>query len=397
MEKYFISIKKLKFFVFMMAVALITAIGVTGCSDEENTSVDSVDRIVAVTGIELSNAQVELMARTKYQLTYTLSPSNATDRDVIWTSSNTAIATVVYGEITGVSAGTATITATTEDGGKTATCTVTVIPYIANAVTGVSLDALDPLPTAKKVKLVAKIAPANADSQNVTWASSNPDVATINAAGVLEALKPGTATITVTTEEGGFTASCGVTVTADFLIADFDMYEVGTAWKILSLNGDNPLNKADVVVDPAKESGNVLRIYGENMTNPTYGPIGVQLIPEFQVTLPTGKKLGDYSSLYLDMRFISGVDNGGTEAGGAGWYGGGMTLRFNDAAYGFANANTLGLATNPAFAVNIWARGIKMEFPADMTAEIKALTTFTLRVGTQSGATYYYMDNVILK
>ena len=81
---------------------------------------------VAVTGVDIpSTATVETGSTT--QLTATISPSNATNQNVTWSSSNTSVATVASdGTVTGVSAGTAVITATTADGGYTDTCTVTV-------------------------------------------------------------------------------------------------------------------------------------------------------------------------------------------------------------------------------------------------------------------------------
>ena len=85
---------------------------------------------VAVTGVDIPNtASVEVGSTT--QLTATISPSNATNQNVSWSSGNTSVATVASdGTITGVSAGTAVITVTTEDGSYTDTCTVTVAAAI---------------------------------------------------------------------------------------------------------------------------------------------------------------------------------------------------------------------------------------------------------------------------
>jgi len=82
---------------------------------------------VAVTGVTVSPTTLTLSQGKTATLTATVSPSTATDKTVTWTSSNTGVATVSSdGVVTGVKAGTATITATTNDGGKTATCAVTV-------------------------------------------------------------------------------------------------------------------------------------------------------------------------------------------------------------------------------------------------------------------------------
>jgi len=81
---------------------------------------------VAVTGVSLSKTTLELEKGKSGTLTATVQPSNATDKSVTWKSSNAAVATVSNDTVTAVGAGTAAITATTADGGYTATCTVTV-------------------------------------------------------------------------------------------------------------------------------------------------------------------------------------------------------------------------------------------------------------------------------
>ena len=118
------------------------------------------------------------------------------------------------GKVTGVKAGEATITVTTDDGGKTATCKVTVSNKEVN-VTGVTLNkATLTLIEGASETLTATVAPADATNQKVTWKSSNAAVATVDAAGKVTAVKAGEATITVTTEDGGKTATCKVTVNA---------------------------------------------------------------------------------------------------------------------------------------------------------------------------------------
>jgi uncharacterized protein YjdB len=82
---------------------------------------------VSVTGVSVSPTSFTVAVNGTQLVTSTLTPSNATNKNVTWTSSNTAIATVSStGVVTGVASGTATITATTQDGGKTATATATV-------------------------------------------------------------------------------------------------------------------------------------------------------------------------------------------------------------------------------------------------------------------------------
>lgn len=81
--------------------------------------------VVPATGVTLSGTTSVKVGNTT-TLTATVAPDNATNKNVTWTSSDTSVATVADGVVTGVAAGTATITVTTEDGGFTADCTVTV-------------------------------------------------------------------------------------------------------------------------------------------------------------------------------------------------------------------------------------------------------------------------------
>ena len=84
------------------------------------------DEAVAVTGVTLNKSSMELQVGQSETLTATIAPENATNKTVTWTSSDPSVATVANGTVTAVKAGTATITVTTVDGGKTESCKVTV-------------------------------------------------------------------------------------------------------------------------------------------------------------------------------------------------------------------------------------------------------------------------------
>ena len=92
-------------------------------------------KAVAVTGVELNKTSTSIEVGATETLTATVAPADATNKSVTWSSSNETIATVDGGIVTGVAAGTATITVTTEDGSFTATCTVTVVAAQAPIVT----------------------------------------------------------------------------------------------------------------------------------------------------------------------------------------------------------------------------------------------------------------------
>ena len=168
--------------------------------------------IVHVTGITLNRTTMTLEKGKYSTLVATLSPEDATNTNVLWKSSNTSVATVnVYGRVTAVETGTATITATTVDGGFTATCEVTV----AIPVTGISLNKTETRLTVGDTEILsATIVPNNATNKNITWSSSNTSVATVNSNGKVTAIAAGSALITAKSVDGGYSATCRVTVVA---------------------------------------------------------------------------------------------------------------------------------------------------------------------------------------
>ena len=140
----------------------------------------------------------------------TVSPTDADNPGVVWTSSNSLVATVSNGIVTAIGAGTATITATAADGsGKSASCVVTVSKVVVESVT-LSKSTLT-LNVGGSSVLTATIEPSNAEDKNLVWTSSNSLVATVQN-GAVTAVGPGTATIMVSTADGSETATCTVTV-----------------------------------------------------------------------------------------------------------------------------------------------------------------------------------------
>ena len=193
------------------AVAVGTAT-ITAKSNNGKTAtctVTVVNPTVEVTGISLNKTSTTITKGNTETLTATISPSNATNKTVTWTTSNSSVATVSNGKVTAVAAGTATITAKSNNS-KTATCTVTVVnPTVA--VTGITLNKTSTTITKGNTEtLTATISPSNATNKTVTWTTSNSSVATV-AGGKITAVAAGTATITANSNNGK-TATCTVTV-----------------------------------------------------------------------------------------------------------------------------------------------------------------------------------------
>lgn len=164
---------------------------------------------VPVTGISLDLSSMFLPLGGTHQLNAAISPANASNQAVIWTTGNALVADVDQtGLVTAVGEGTTDITVTTVDGGYTAACQVTVgIP-----VTGISVDPSEAtLILNESLQLTAIVEPVNATLKTVTWSSNNPAAVIVSADGLVTAVGNGTAVVTATTDQGGFSGSCVLT------------------------------------------------------------------------------------------------------------------------------------------------------------------------------------------
>lgn len=165
---------------------------------------------VAVSGVALNKKVATVNVGKKVTVKATVTPANADNKTLAWTSSNTKIATVSNGVVKGVKAGRVIITAKTTDGSNiSATCTVTV----KQPVTRISLSKKATMYTGKKLTLKAKVNPANTSNKALTWKSSNTKIAKVASNGVVTGVKAGTVKITATAKDGSRkSATCTVTV-----------------------------------------------------------------------------------------------------------------------------------------------------------------------------------------
>jgi uncharacterized protein YjdB len=161
---------------------------------------------VTVGYVKLDQAEAILEKTKTMTLTAMVYPSKLTDKSVTWKSSNTKVATVsVDGMVTGVKAGTATITCISNATGLKTTCEV-LVGYV-------KLDQTDAIIQKGKTKtLTATVYPSKLEDKNVTWTSSNTKIATVTSKGKVKGVKAGTATITCTSNATGLKTTCKVTV-----------------------------------------------------------------------------------------------------------------------------------------------------------------------------------------
>ena len=179
-------------------------------TNTEPSSTPSPSTPVAVSGVALDKKVATINVGKTVTVKATVTPANAANKTLAWTSSNTKIATVSNGVVKGVKAGRVVITAKTTDGSNiSATCTVTV----KQPVTSISLSKKATMYTGKKLTLKAKVNPANASNKALTWKSSNTKIAKVASNGVVTGVKAGTVKITATAKDGSRkSATCTVTV-----------------------------------------------------------------------------------------------------------------------------------------------------------------------------------------
>lgn len=186
---------------------------VTVTSNSNSAASDSVTievKPIAVTSVILDRQTLELTVGTKETLKATVLPEDATDTNVVWTTSDEFVATVNNGVVTAVSEGKAAITATAGD--KSATCEVTVkLAYIP--VNKIAIDTTSvSLSVGESATLKATVEPDNATDVSIEWSSSNDGIVSVDSNGKITAKAIGKATIIA--KAGDKTASCEVTVNA---------------------------------------------------------------------------------------------------------------------------------------------------------------------------------------
>ena len=177
--------------------------------DQEKTAICEITVAQWVTKITISNTSLTLNEGQSANLSVSsISPDNAADKSITWKTSDDKVAKVDNsGKVTAVSKGTATIYAEANDGSKKqAGCYVTVHRLVSSIeLSNTSLVIYN----GHSATITAKVKPSDASNTSITWASSNPSVATVSSSGKVTGKAKGAATITVTANDGsGVKATC---------------------------------------------------------------------------------------------------------------------------------------------------------------------------------------------
>ena len=179
---------------------------------------------VKVTGVSLSKTELSLVKGATATLVATVVPANATNKNVSWRSDNAGIAQVENGVVTAIAEGQTNIRVVTEDGNISTECKVTVGNNGGSnpvAVTGVKLSQNKlTLKKDESFTLVATIEPSEASNKALTWTTSDDAILSVSDKGVVLAKAVGAAVVIVTTKDGGFAATCSVSVELPTAVVD---------------------------------------------------------------------------------------------------------------------------------------------------------------------------------
>ncbi len=211
--------------------------GGSGSQTDQGDQNGSGSQTVPVTGVTVSPSNHEMKVGDTVSLSASVSPDDATDKSVQWSSSDSGVAEVdSSGTVTAKGTGSATIAVSAADG-KSAAVSITV-KAASVPVQSVSISGGTTLTVGEKLTLTASVSPDNATDRSVSWSSDNTGVATVDGSGMVTGVSAGTANITVTTSDGGKTASVAVTVktstiaVAEVKLSGADSVKVGETVKL---------------------------------------------------------------------------------------------------------------------------------------------------------------------
>lgn len=192
-EDFMMKRKELKAFTLIFALCMAVLLVLAP------QSVSAKTKVVKVKSVSLNKKSVTVSKGKSVKLAAKLKPANTTQKSLVWSSSKKSVATVnSKGVVTGKKAGKAVITVLVKGTKVKAACKVTV----TTPVSKITLSGNSKVEAGKRIVLTAKITPSNATNKKVTYKSSNTKVATVDSKGVVKGLKAGTATITVTAQDG---------------------------------------------------------------------------------------------------------------------------------------------------------------------------------------------------
>lgn len=197
--------------------------------------------------IELNKKELTLKSGGAVETLIAEIVGDYTESDLIWSSSNPEIASVENGTVTPHKAGTTDITVSVNGTELSDVCKVTVTQSAQGIA--ISQDTMELSVGGKKGDLSVSISPSDANNKKVTWQSDNTSVAAVSPNGIVTPVSAGMANITAATEDGGFSASCEVTVTESVPVTGITLDKAH-----LTLPEKGAVNRIKVNTEPSNAS-----------------------------------------------------------------------------------------------------------------------------------------------
>lgn len=224
--------------------------------------------IVPVENVILNTHELLMEKNEKILLTAVITPSDASNKNLVWISANPNIANVDdNGYVTANDYGKTSIVVQTEDGNKVDYCKVQVIKHVS----AISLNCSElTLKVGDSYTLLPTIEPFDATDQTVSWTSSNPDIVSVND-GMIKAIKEGVSIIMVKTNDGSKTAICIVTVgnttsVSNTATSDFSwIYDKST--KTIKINNSSNNDIIQIYTSNGVLAKTVKCLFGTNIIN----------------------------------------------------------------------------------------------------------------------------------
>lgn len=257
------------------------------------------EKIENVTSINLDKNDYYLNVGNSIRIEANINPIYATNTSLEWSSSNSQVASVdKSGQVTANKVGEAYIVASSKfNGNVSSKCKITVVKNVP--VSGITLNKKDVTLIQGKNDIIAgNIEPYYAANNNITWSSSNPNVAKVEN-GLIISVGPGKTVITATTKDGQFTAKCNVAVTAK-VQDEFDIIRL--KWKNYLLGGKYDVNDPLVkpILEDASNKGNNLWNSMNKSQSRNY------LWEDCSATNNSGFIVNNYNNLYsMTIAFLS--------------------------------------------------------------------------------------------
>lgn len=295
----------------LLVLPVLLAGLLASCGNQPGPNPDPEPTDVKVTSVSLSETSKVIEVGEEFDLTATVKPDNATNKAVIWSSSKEEVAKYNTGKVKGLAEGEATITVTTEDQNKKASCEVTVFKKGELIhVESISLSETElQMKKGEVVNLTATVLPANASIKTVDWDSDNNSVATVEN-GKITAKTAGKCVITATSRDMGFNAYCEITVTEEVTP---DPVDVQTLTYMVKENGESqftlndPITKDFLTFTFDKASGNNTPIYNYIKS----GKHGVfRLYPNTTMTISSTKVIHKIGFGFYDTGLEINSDKG---------------------------------------------------------------------------------------